>query len=128
MSDHVFLPEQVCYINCSFCNTTLLVYVAPLSLSLAKFLVVLHIQQQQRRSVVFLLPITGSSSKSPDEMFLDNLISILLTSIPMLRFLFLYREEIRRLKTKNPNISHKEAFSTAAKNVSMYVDIEFIKY
>ncbi|RRT71661.1 hypothetical protein B296_00017093, partial [Ensete ventricosum] len=35
--------------------------------------------QQQRRSVVFLLPITGSSSKSPDEMFLDNLISILLT-------------------------------------------------
>ncbi|RZR76389.1 hypothetical protein BHM03_00001123 [Ensete ventricosum] len=67
MSDHVFLPEQVCYINCSFCNTTLLVYVAPLSLSLAKFLVVLHIQQQ-RRSVVFLLPITGSSSKSPDEI------------------------------------------------------------
>lgn len=27
------------------------------------------------------------------------------------------REEIRRLKTQNPNIPHKEAFSTAAKNV-----------
>ncbi|RWW05465.1 hypothetical protein GW17_00031259 [Ensete ventricosum] len=29
------------------------------------------------------------------------------------------KEEIRRLKAKNPNISHKEAFSTAAKNVSI---------
>lgn len=28
------------------------------------------------------------------------------------------REEIRRLKTENPNMAHKEAFSTAAKNVS----------
>lgn len=27
------------------------------------------------------------------------------------------REEIRRLKTENPNMAHKEAFSTAAKNV-----------
>ncbi|XVE75020.1 hypothetical protein DITRI_Ditri12bG0063900 [Diplodiscus trichospermus] len=28
------------------------------------------------------------------------------------------KEEIRRLKAQNPNIPHKEAFSTAAKNVS----------
>lgn len=28
------------------------------------------------------------------------------------------REEIRRLKAENPNITHKKAFSTAAKNVS----------
>lgn len=33
-------------------------------------------------------------------------------------FYFLYREEIRRLKINNPKITHKEAFSTAAKNVS----------
>jgi hypothetical protein len=29
----------------------------------------------------------------------------------------LNREEIQRIKTSNPEISHREAFSTAAKNV-----------
>lgn len=28
------------------------------------------------------------------------------------------REEIQRIKASNPDISHREAFSTAAKNVS----------
>jgi len=28
------------------------------------------------------------------------------------------REEIQRIKANNPDISHREAFSTAAKNVS----------
>ena len=31
------------------------------------------------------------------------------------------REEIKRLKAMNPNMSHKDAFSTAAKNVSLIV-------
>lgn len=34
------------------------------------------------------------------------------------------REEIQRIKASNPDISHREAFSTAAKNVSNY----FINY
>ncbi|KAF7805768.1 YABBY protein [Senna tora] len=29
------------------------------------------------------------------------------------------REEIQRIKASNPDISHREAFSTAAKNVSL---------
>lgn len=29
------------------------------------------------------------------------------------------REEIQRIKANNPDISHREAFSTAAKNVSV---------
>jgi len=29
------------------------------------------------------------------------------------------REEIQRIKTSNPEISHREAFSAAAKNVSL---------
>lgn len=29
------------------------------------------------------------------------------------------REEIQRIKANNPDISHKEAFSAAAKNVSI---------
>lgn len=32
--------------------------------------------------------------------------------------LYACREEIQRIKAKNPEISHREAFSTAAKNVS----------
>lgn len=37
------------------------------------------------------------------------------------------REEIRRIKTENPRIAHKEAFSTAAKNVSWFsaVQVDF---
>ncbi|WOL03098.1 YABBY2 [Canna indica] len=33
------------------------------------------------------------------------------------------KEEIRRLKAKDPNISHKEAFSTAAKNWAHFPEI-----
>nr|XP_018679439.1 PREDICTED: protein YABBY 2-like isoform X2 [Musa acuminata subsp. malaccensis] len=35
------------------------------------------------------------------------------------------KEEIQRLKAKNPNISHKEAFSTAAKNWAHFPEIHF---
>lgn len=31
-----------------------------------------------------------------------------------------FREEIQRIKANNPDISHREAFSTAAKNVNIY--------
>ncbi|WOL10892.1 hypothetical protein Cni_G19651 [Canna indica] len=34
-------------------------------------------------------------------------------------------EEISRLKAKNPKISHKEAFSTAAKNWAHFPEIHF---
>lgn len=32
------------------------------------------------------------------------------------------REEIQRIKANNPEISHREAFSTAAKNVSRHAN------
>ncbi|THU62537.1 hypothetical protein C4D60_Mb01t06180 [Musa balbisiana] len=35
------------------------------------------------------------------------------------------KEEIRRLKAKDPDISHKEAFSTAAKNWAHFPEIHF---
>ncbi|OEL31696.1 Protein YABBY 6 [Dichanthelium oligosanthes] len=34
-------------------------------------------------------------------------------------------EEIRRIKANNPDISHREAFSTAAKNWAHYPNIHF---
>lgn len=33
-------------------------------------------------------------------------------------FIYFFREEIQRIKTANPEIPHREAFSAAAKNVS----------
>lgn len=35
----------------------------------------------------------------------------------------IHREEIQRIKASNPDISHREAFSTAAKNVSDLISI-----
>ncbi|EMS54014.1 Protein YABBY 6 [Triticum urartu] len=35
------------------------------------------------------------------------------------------KEEIRRIKANNPDISHREAFSTAAKNWAHYPNIHF---
>ncbi|RWW74356.1 hypothetical protein BHE74_00017699 [Ensete ventricosum] len=139
MSDHVF-PEQACYVNCNFCNTPLVVYTLSLSLSQHSFVWAteslkesnrvrekneegsptrdtfnfLHLIsassycKQQPRSDVFHLPITSSSSELLRSMSSSYCSCILL-----------FREEIRRLKAKDPDISHKEAFSTAAKNVSM---------
>lgn len=35
------------------------------------------------------------------------------------------REEIQRIKAGNPDISHREAFSAAAKNVSLARELSF---
>ncbi|MBA0760105.1 hypothetical protein Gotri_022884 [Gossypium trilobum] len=168
--NHLFdLPEQICYVQCGFCTTILLVSVPCSSLSMvvtvrcghcttllsvnmmkASF-VPLHLlasfahddepkegavseevgghrktsdrrspslmsssdngeedivrvnptvnkrapilQRQRRGKELHQLIIASSSNKTPPSI-----------------------EEIRRLKTQNPNIPHKEAFSTAAKN------------
>ncbi|KAH6779259.1 plant-specific transcription factor YABBY family protein [Perilla frutescens var. hirtella] len=37
----------------------------------------------------------------------------------------LIREEIQRIKANNPDISHREAFSTAAKNWAHFPHIHF---
>lgn len=74
--------------------------------------------QHPRRDNEFLQHITGLSSKFN---------TILLSQILLLRWTYylifngslsLSREEIQRIKAGNPDISHREAFSTAAKNVS----------
>ncbi|KAK0575232.1 hypothetical protein LWI29_035835 [Acer saccharum] len=36
-----------------------------------------------------------------------------------------HKEEIRRLKAENPNMAHKEAFSTAAKNRAHFPPIQY---
>ncbi|XP_022882379.1 axial regulator YABBY 5 isoform X1 [Olea europaea var. sylvestris] len=39
--------------------------------------------------------------------------------------MFMFREEIQRIKANNPEISHREAFSTAAKNWAHFPHIHF---
>ncbi|XP_028770277.1 axial regulator YABBY 4-like [Neltuma alba] len=154
--NHLFgVPEQICYIQCGFCATILMVSVPCSSLSMvvtvrcghctsllsvnmmkASF-VPLHLLA----SFTHLQPKEGSPEEEANKT-LDshnhNGGSMMTCSdceeedaIPMSivahkppekrqrtpsaynRFI---KEEIRRLKAENPDMAHKEAFSTAAKN------------
>ncbi|RWV91404.1 hypothetical protein BHE74_00025077 [Ensete ventricosum] len=106
------LPEHICYVHCNFCNTVLAVSImlnSPLLSPLSHLIVIrlltwfLFLQNQlQRRDSARLLHITGLSM-----------------------FSSMFREEIQRIKANNPDISHREAFSTAAKNWAHFPRIHF---
>ncbi|KAF7829344.1 axial regulator YABBY 4 [Senna tora] len=154
--NHLFgLPEQICYVQCGFCTTILMVSVPCSSLSMvvtvrcghctsllsvnmmkASF-VPLHLLASFTHN---LQPREGSPEEEANKT-LDshNHNASMMTNsdceeedvIPMNsvvnkppekrqrtpsaynRFI---KEEIRRLKAENPDMAHKEAFSTAAKN------------
>ncbi|TYH31589.1 hypothetical protein ES288_A01G184300v1 [Gossypium darwinii] len=155
--NHLFdLTEQICYVQCGFCTTILLVSVPCNSLSMvvtvrcghctsllsvnmmkASF-VPLHLlasfahddepkeeavseevgghrKTSDRRS-----PSLMSSSDNGEEDIVR--VNPTVNKPPEKRqrapsaYNCFIKEEIRRLKTQNPNIPHKEAFSTAAKN------------
>ncbi|RRT39164.1 hypothetical protein B296_00030370 [Ensete ventricosum] len=145
MSDHVF-PEQACYVNCNFCNTPLVVNVpgnnsfnvvtvrcglcaSLLSVDLEALLGKLPHQSFQNHNPGSLQPHMdcGSSSRCTRLSVMDSVDCVqqqthLIQPTEKRRVPSAYnkfiKEEIRRLKAKDPDISHKEAFSTAAKNVS----------
>ncbi|PPD97835.1 hypothetical protein GOBAR_DD05143 [Gossypium barbadense] len=155
--NHLFdLPEQICYVQCGFCTTILLVSVPRSSLSMvvtvrcghctsllsvnmmkASF-VPLHLlasfaHDDEPKEEAVSEEVGGhrktSDRRSPSLMSSsDNGEEDIVRVNPTVnkppekrqrapsaynRFI---KEEIRRLKTQNPNIPHKEAFSTAAKN------------
>ncbi|RRT75700.1 hypothetical protein B296_00010742 [Ensete ventricosum] len=145
-SGHV-LPDQVCYVSCSFCNTVLVVNVPNnnsfnivtvrcglcaniLYVNLEALLGKLPLQNLQSHNLgsQHLHMDCGSSSSrtrlSVSSMdYVQQQMQLIHPSTEKRRAPSAYnrfiKEEIRRLKAKNPNISHKEAFSTAAKNVSI---------
>ncbi|CAL9037421.1 unnamed protein product [Musa banksii] len=152
MSDHV-LPEQVCYVNCSFCNTTLLVNVPGsnssnvvavrcelcanlLSVNLLEALLgKLPLQSLQNHNTATRhhrmdcesSSICTSLSAMNSVDHVQQQMQLIQPATEKRRVPSAYnrfiKEEIRRLKTKNPNISHKEAFSTAAKNWAHFPEI-----
>ncbi|KAI3698488.1 hypothetical protein L2E82_42065 [Cichorium intybus] len=157
-----FQEEQICYVQCGFCTTVLLVSVPCSCLSMvvtvkcghcttllsvnmmrSSFLP-LHlfssIDNQEERTVqvckeeeeVSKPPLSRrsyspfiSSSSSSDEDNDDDLVLVnhIVNKPPEKRqrapstYNKFIKEEIGRLKTQYPNMSHKQAFSTAAKNV-----------
>ncbi|XP_020520681.1 axial regulator YABBY 5 isoform X2 [Amborella trichopoda] len=158
--EHIFeFPEQLCYVQCTFCDTILLVSV-PCS-SMLKMVTVrcghcnnlLSVNMKLRASFLPLHLISSltnqvptlslSLSQASQELRIDTPIN---TSSPKKdeitppkhvnkppekrhrapsaynRFI---KEEIQRLKAREPTITHKEAFSAAAKNWAHFPRIPF---
>ncbi|XP_028754401.1 axial regulator YABBY 4-like [Neltuma alba] len=141
--NELHLQEQICYVQCGVCSTMLLVSVPPSSLSMEVTVKcgnctnLLSINMMKASFVPFQLfpsqftyavqPKEGSPEENADKSPCSD--SGEEDAIPMSdainerkrqkkpsaynRFI---REEIRRLKAENPDMVHKEAFRTAAKN------------
>ncbi|XVF02486.1 hypothetical protein REPUB_Repub04eG0179300 [Reevesia pubescens] len=155
--NHLFdLPEQICYVQCGFCTTILLVSVPCSSLSMVVTVrcghctSLLSVNMMKASFVPLQLLASLGHDDEPKEGALSEEVAAprrtsdrrspsLMTSsdneeeeivcvnptvnkppekrqrAPSAYNRFI-KEEIRRLKALNPNIPHKEAFSTAAKN------------
>ncbi|KAJ1399490.1 YABBY protein [Sesbania bispinosa] len=151
--NHLFdLPEQICYVQCGFCNTILMVSVPCSSLSMVVTVrcghctSLLSVNMMKASFVPFHLlaslshlePKESSPEEDANKTLNSHSASMMTYSdceeedvIPMNnvvnkppekrqrtpsaynRFI---KEEIKRLKAENPDMAHKEAFSTAAKN------------
>ncbi|KAK8550186.1 hypothetical protein V6N13_118709 [Hibiscus sabdariffa] len=148
-------PEQLCYIPCNFCNIVLAVSVPCSSLfdivtvrcgnctnlwsvNMAAAFQSLSWQEVQTPNYARTTDF-GSSSKSdkfPTQSLVNNVISkekerMAVNRHPGKRqrvpsaYNQFIKEEIQRIKANNPDISHREAFSTAAKNWAHFPQIHF---
>ncbi|KAI9125318.1 hypothetical protein K1719_003934 [Acacia pycnantha] len=149
------LPEQICYVQCGFCGTILMVSVPCTSLSMAVTVRCGHctslLSVNMMKASFVPLHLLASFShlqpkeESPEEEANKTFeshnhngksimtysdceeedaipMSIVASKPPEKRqrtpsaYNLFIKEEIRRLKAENPDMAHKEAFSTAAKN------------
>ncbi|KAG5087668.1 hypothetical protein JHK86_000280 [Glycine max] len=151
--NHLFdLPEQICYVECGFCATILMVSVPSSSLSMVVTVKcghctsVLSVNMMKASFVPFHLlaslshlePKESSSEQDANKTLKRHNASMMTYSdceeedaIPMSNVVnkppekrqrtpsaynCFIKEEIKRLKAENPDMAHREAFSTAAKN------------
>nr|AYO86710.1 yabby2 [Chimonanthus praecox] len=146
--------ERMCYVHCNLCNTILAVSVpfsnlfniVPircghcanlLSVNMGSLLQAFPLQgfQHQNYHCQDKGSDFGSSSKSNKILMLDSTENAQPRMLPIPppekrprvpsaynRFI---KEEIQRIKASNPDISHREAFSTAAKNWAHFPHIHF---
>ncbi|OAY31703.1 axial regulator YABBY 5 isoform X1 [Manihot esculenta] len=149
------VPEQLCYIPCNFCNIVLAVSVPCSNLfdivtvrcghctnlwsvNMAAAFQSLSWQDVQTPSYSFpdYRIDLGSSSKCNNKISMRAPASHVSEDrvvnrppekrqrVPSAYNQFI-KEEIQRIKANNPDISHREAFSTAAKNWAHYPHIHF---
>ncbi|KAK6119832.1 hypothetical protein DH2020_046427 [Rehmannia glutinosa] len=134
--------ERVCYVQCNFCNTILAVSVPYgsmftivtvrcghcanlLSVNMGALLHSVHqlqdFQLQKQQSIVTEATIKDIGSSSKCNRFEPLQPDHEQPKMPPIR----RKEEIQRIKASNPEISHREAFSTAAKNWAHFPHIHF---
>ncbi|XP_073115697.1 protein YABBY 2 isoform X2 [Elaeis guineensis] len=146
--------EHVCYVHCNFCNTILAVSVPGnnllnivtvrcghctnlLSVNTSGLLQTVALQDLQAHNVgsqEYRME-CGSSSKCNRASLMHSMLNDQQQTPPIHppqkrqrvpsaynRFI---KEEIQRIKANNPDISHREAFSTAAKNWAHFPHINF---
>ncbi|XP_043699159.1 putative axial regulator YABBY 2 isoform X2 [Telopea speciosissima] len=147
--------EQVCYVHCNFCNTILAVSVPSsnlycnvvtvrcgycgnlLSVNMGALMPSTPLQDLQNHGVSSedSSKEVGSSSKgtnvsTPDSADCEQSRMLPVRPpekrqrVPSAYNKFI-KEEIQRIKANNPDISHREAFSTAAKNWAHFPHIHF---
>lgn len=146
-------PEQLCYIPCNFCNIVLAVSVPCSSLydivtvrcghctnlwsvNMAAAFQSLQSFQAPNYPASDCRIDLGSSSRSTNRMTVrppiaSNTDGRVANRPPEKRqrvpsaYNQFIKEEIQRIKANNPDISHREAFSTAAKNWAHFPHIHF---
>ncbi|XP_059637932.1 axial regulator YABBY 5-like isoform X2 [Cornus florida] len=153
MSCTDYAPEQLCYIPCNFCNIILAVSVPCSSLldivtvrcghctnlwsvNMAAAFQSLswqqHVQAPNFTSPDYRIDL-GSSSKCKNKIppITNTTEERVVNRPPEKRqrvpsaYNQFIKEEIQRIKANNPDISHREAFSTAAKNWAHFPRIHF---
>ncbi|OUZ99885.1 YABBY protein [Macleaya cordata] len=146
--------EQICYIPCNFCNIILAVSVPCSSLfeivtvrcghctnlwsvNMATALQSLSLQDLQTANFVapdrrIDLPSSSRCSENPIMQLKTPKIEQRIVNPPPEKkhrvpsaYNQFIKEEIQRIKTNNPDISHREAFSTAAKNWAHFPHTHF---
>ncbi|XP_031504923.1 axial regulator YABBY 5-like [Nymphaea colorata] len=142
--------EQVCYVHCNFCNTILAVSVPCSSLfnivtvrcghctNLLPVNMAAMLQPQNFAPHDYMHMLDCSSSSRCNKLSPMAMVSpkphedtVAVNRPPEKRqrvpsaYNQFIKEEIQRIKASNPDISHREAFSTAAKNWAHFPHIHF---
>ncbi|AEC07860.1 Axial regulator YABBY 5 [Arabidopsis thaliana] len=151
MANSVMATEQLCYIPCNFCNIILAVNVPCSSLfdivtvrcghctnlwSVNMAAALQSLSRPNFQATNYAVPEYGSSSRShtkiPSRISTRTITEQRIVNRPPEKrqrvpsaYNQFIKEEIQRIKANNPDISHREAFSTAAKNWAHFPHIHF---
>ncbi|THG23588.1 hypothetical protein TEA_005013 [Camellia sinensis var. sinensis] len=119
--------ESVCYVHCNFCNTILAVSV-PCSSMLTIVTVrcghCANLLSVNMGALLQTLPHQDLQKLQKQQFSFEDATPEKRQRVPSAYNRFI-KEEIQRIKASNPDISHREAFSTAAKNWAHFPHIHF---